>query len=83
MGHYDEQRQAQAERLRKEQLDRERLWEVNHQYAVQKHLGKFIPLPSPVDTIDSIVEEIREGMEIIREEIAALRVALENLYEDE
>ena len=77
MGHYDDLRQAQAHKQRQEQMDRERLWEVNRLQEIIHHPGY---------NIESIIEEIREGMKEIREEIADLKSFVNQLrivYEDE
>lgn len=83
MGHYDEQRQAHAERLRREQMDRERLLECN-----KSQLGKFIPVASSEYTTilqGNIQQDFKHNIESLvkemREEIEAIKESLERAYE--
>ena len=67
MAHYEDMRQAQAHKQRQEQMDRERLWEVNRLRSL---------IATPEDHILETVREIRSDMAEIKEEIEKLKKIL-------
>lgn len=70
MGHYYEQQVEHAARLRREQQDRERLWEANR-------------TANPLSIEDKIlltVTEIQEEMADIREGIKHIKDAIQTLF---